>query len=429
MNEQPPLQAEPTVPGLPPVQPPSGQMIFRLFLVPFLIVAVLVGLYLVGQTMYGKAGRSRSADTFLRNLDNANPDIRWRAASDLSQELPRSAELAANATFALALADRLKSALDESAPAEKEYAAKQEAMTDGERERTLNKELAPKRNLIMYLSACLGNFDVPVGVPLLKQMALQTSGMEANALAERRGRALFALAVLGQNLARYDELSGADKERIDEELSAAREGRVVKEYLEKRRAGKADSLGVAEALRECAEDDDPYLRELTALASNFWKGTGREETMTEEFLVKLSMDDGRGEEKLAERQARNPDAARSRAVSKRKGFQVQVNANQALARRGSPRVRLDLLAETLDPDVLREVFVVRQVTRGKESPREEPDEALVVVTLTSSLRALAELRKARPELKLQKLAEKVEALANGKNAAVSAEAKKTLAAF
>jgi hypothetical protein len=404
-------------------------MFLQLFFVPLLIVGVLVGLYLLGSLFLGGGDRARSGQAYLRDLDNANPDIRWRAASDLSQQLPRSPAMAADAAFALALAERLKAALDEGEAAEKEFAAKSEAMTDAEREKALSKELAPRRNLIMYLGACLGNFYVPVGVPLLKRMALQTAGMEPDALAERRGRALFALAVLGENLKRYDDLPEAEQARIDEELTAAKDGAVFADYLKRRRAGKADSLGVAEVLRQCGEDDDPYLRELTALASNFWGGTGRENAVIEELLARLSMDDGRGEERLAERQARNPDAKRSLAVSKRKGFQVQANANLALARRGSPKARLDLLEEMLDPAALREVFVLRRAARGQESAREEPDEALVVVTLTSSLRALAELRQARPEMKLDRLKAKAETLAADKNPAVSAEAKKALQAF
>ncbi len=106
-------------PGLPPVQPPSARMMFRLFLIPFLIVAVLVGLYLVGQTLYGKLkGGTRDPAKVLRDLDDANPDIRWRAAADLSQELPRSPELASDAAFALGLADRLHAAMLDRAPVE-----------------------------------------------------------------------------------------------------------------------------------------------------------------------------------------------------------------------------------------------------------------------------------------------------------------------
>ncbi len=416
------------------MQPPSGQMILRLFLVPFLIVAVLVGLYLLGNLFFGKSGRARSAEAYLRDLDNANPDIRWRAASDLSQQLPRSPEMAASAAFALALAERLEAALTESATAEREFAARGSSLSPAEREAKLNKDLAPNRNLIMYLAACLGNFSVPVGAPLLQQMAVQTDGMESEALAERRGRALFALAVLGENLKRYDTLSEADQLRIDEELAAAREGqaktaKLVSNYLAARRAGKADSLGVAQTLQQCSEDDNPYLRELTALASNFWNGTGREQTMIEEFLVKLAHDDGRGEDQLEERQARNPDSKRTRAISKRTGFQVQANANLALARRGSPKVRLDLLSELLDPDTLRKIFVIRQLGRGREAGSEEPNEALILITVTSAVRAAADLRKARPELPLDAIQRQLETLAEDRNPSLATEAKKALTVF
>ncbi len=417
------------LPGLPPVQPPSGQMLFRLFLVPFLIVGVLVGLYVLGHTLFGKLGASRSAQKFLHSLDSANADIRWRAASDLSQELPRSPELAANATFALELAERLDTALEESAAEEKEYAARHEGLSNSEKERRLSKDLAPRRNLIMYLGACMGNFVVPAGVPLLKQLATQTTGMEPDALAERRGRALFALAVLGENLKRYDALTDAEKDRIDEELAAAANNdRLAKwakptaEYLKQRRQGKADSFGVADVLVRCSEDDDPYLRQLAAWASNFWDGTAAEQAKIEAMLVRLSTDAGTGDEKLAEREDKNPDSARSRPVTKRKGFRVQANANMALARRGSPRVRLDLLEELLDPEALGQVFVVRQ--RGRDGG-EQPDEALVVVTVNSALKAVAELKRRRPEMKLDRLREKVEALTASKNVALRAEAEQT----
>jgi hypothetical protein len=411
-------------------------MIFRLFFIPFFIVAVLVGVYILGQTLFGKVGRSRSAEQFLHNLDSTNPDIRWRAASDLSQELPRSAELAANASFALELVERLVTALDESAIPEKDFAVRHAGLTPAEKEKILNKDLAPRRHLIMYLGACLGNFIVPVGVPLLKSLSAESSTMEPDALAERRGRALFALAVLGENLKRYDALTDSEKDRIDEELTAAlqKEGqaswaRACLDYLQQRRAGKATSFGVAEALARCAEDEDPYLRELTALASNFWTGSATEQTLIETFLRRLSMDTGHGHERLEERQARNPDARRSRAISKKNGYQVQVNANLALARRGSPHVRFDLLEEMLDPAYLREIFVVRQMKRDREASSEQPDEALVVITVSGSLKALKELRRLRPEMKLDRLKEKVTALTSENNPALRTEAETTLQAL
>src|SRR5947209_18261178 len=97
----------PADPGLPPVTPPSGTMILRLFLVPALIVVGLVGLFLIGPKIANWAGQlvgrswgeARSGEAFLRDLDDANPEVRWRAASDLAQVLLRNDQLAADVGF------------------------------------------------------------------------------------------------------------------------------------------------------------------------------------------------------------------------------------------------------------------------------------------------------------------------------------------
>src|SRR5262249_25170249 len=157
------------------------QMILRLFLVPGLIVAVLVALFLVGPSLARWVGAllgrpsadARSAAEFLRDLDNSNPDVRYRAASDLAQVLLRKDELAADADFALSLADRLEATRKRMAEPEKEYAAYISRIPPGEREEQKNKiasegqKLAADRNLGMFLAACLGNCMVPVGAPLL----------------------------------------------------------------------------------------------------------------------------------------------------------------------------------------------------------------------------------------------------------------------
>ena len=410
--------------GLPPVQPPSATMMFRLFLVPFLIVAVLVGLYLVGQTLYGKLWRTRDPEKVLRDLDNANPDIRWRAAADLSQELPRSPELASNTWFALELANRLHTAMLESAATEKEFAAMADGMKPAERTKR-NRELEMRRDIIIYLGASLANFVVPVSVPLLTQMAGQTADMEPSALAESRRRALFALAAQGENLKKYDALSDDEKDRIEAQLSEGQTARTKEclAYLKTRRAGKADSFGVIPLLEKCAADDDPSIRMFAAFAANFWKGNSTEEARAEKFLVTLSRDAGTGEQSRVEWLRKNPDTKDSRPVTKVPGYEVQVNANIALARRGSPLVRFDLLEEMLDPEALSKVFLL-QTPDGKEVS----NETLVSVTLFGTLHALSELSKLRPEYraKVEALLPKVEALASGGNREVSAEAKKTL---
>ena len=411
--------------GLPPVQPPSATMMFRLFLIPFLIVAVLVGLYLVGQTLYGKLGRSRSPEKVLRDLDNANADIRWRAAADLSQELPRSPELASDAWFALELADRLHTAMLESAVAEKEFAAMADSLTPAARTAKLNKDLVPRRDIIILLGASLGNFIVPVGIPLLTEMAGQTTDMEPTALIERRRRALWAIAAQGENLKKYDVLEEEEKDRIESRLSesSSRWAKPCLDYLKARRAGKADSAGVIPLLEKCAGEEDPSLRMFAAFAATFWKGNATEEARAEKFLATLSLDAGTGEPSRVEWLRKNPDTKDSRPITKKPGYEVQVNANIALARRGSPLVRLDLLEEMLDPEALSKVFLL-QTPDGKE----QSNEYLVSVTLVSTLRAVAELSKLRPEFrtKIESLLPNVEALASGDNRAVSAEAKKTL---
>jgi hypothetical protein len=412
--------------GLPPVQPPSGQMILRLFLVPASIVGVLVLLFLVGPKLQGWFNRvlgrppadARSADEFLRDLDNTNPEVRWRAATDLAQVLLRNDALAANADFNLQLAERLAAALDRSAAPEKEYAGRVAGLGAGEKARETAR-LEPDRKLIIYLTASLGNCMLPVGAPLLGRMAVQTSGMEANALAERRRRALFALATLGENQTRFDRLAEPDKDAALDRLTQACDqgrhagwARPVLEHLARRRQGKADTLGVARVLKTCAAESDPFLRELSALASNFWQGDAAEEAEIENFLVQLSNDAGEGEDALAEQ----ANDGGSRPVTTVKGYKVQANATVALARRGSPRVRLDRLAEMLDPDRLGEIFVLRTKAGDR------PDESLVTLTLTDALKALARLRAKRPGMNLERFPPLVEALTRSTNPAVRTEA-------
>jgi hypothetical protein len=109
---------------------------------------------------------------------------------------------------------------------------------------------------------------------------------------------------------------------------------------------------------------------------------------------------------------------------RKKGFRVQVNATIALARRGSPQVRLDLLGEMLDEGKLGSIFVIRPRTGS-----EKPNEALVVLTLTDSLKALVQLHKKRPEMDLASLRPAVEKLAQNANPAVRVEAEQTLLAL
>jgi hypothetical protein len=109
--------------GLPVVVPPSGRFIAQLFLVPFLIVASVVGVLLLVQWLVGGA---RSPADFLSKLDNPNTDVRWRGAEDLAQVLRRDNWLASDPRFALDLTERLQRVLRETAAESKETSQRSE---------------------------------------------------------------------------------------------------------------------------------------------------------------------------------------------------------------------------------------------------------------------------------------------------------------
>ena len=160
--------------GLPPVQAPSGRHIAQLFLVPGLIVAGAVTILLGFSWL---AGGSRAPDQLLKNIDSANPDIRWRAANDLAQVLKRDDKLAADPVFGLRLTERFVKGLDELDRLEKAR-AELPGQADDRDVATATKNLIAQRNYVQYLGACLGNLSVPVGVSVLVELAKNGRGTD-----------------------------------------------------------------------------------------------------------------------------------------------------------------------------------------------------------------------------------------------------------
>jgi hypothetical protein len=282
--------ASETPKGLPPVAPPSGRFIVQLFLVPGLIVAVAV-LLLLGFKFL--VGGTRTPDEFLRDLDSANPDVRWRAASDLAQVLnrPESLSLASDPKFGLELGKRLNDSLEDIRRVEQTAFKTKGKQGDKERESALQ-VLAPKRHFALFLINCLGNMTVPVGAPLLRKVARNTEGNDPQWIALRRRRAVWALANLGNNLSRFQELSSPEKEAAIATLEGETTGakprsewaKAAFEYLTAK-----GPLHVDETLVECARDDDPFLRVMVAFALKYWDGPDVERT-----LQNLARDDGHG---------------------------------------------------------------------------------------------------------------------------------------
>lgn len=118
------------------------------------------------------------------------------------------------------------------------------------------------------------------------------------------------------------------------------------------------------------------------------------------------------------------------------GWEVRYNAAAALARRGSdkalePQVR-DTLLEMLDEDQQMRNFPVkdeRGVVKKDKQGRTMPDAAAAQLTVVSTLQALTELHKRRPELDLSPFRSTVEKLVESKSLAISTEAKKTRQVF
>jgi HEAT repeat protein len=290
------MQPPPSVPsanetprGLPPVAPPSGRFIVQLFLVPGLIVVVAV-LILLGFKFL--IGGSRSPEQYLKDLDDPNPEVRWRAASDLAQVLqrPESLSLASDPAFGLSLAERLGRALGELREDENENLKNKVEPKDSWQ------KTAPRRNYVIFLIACLGNLTTPVGAPLLGDIAKspprRNEEVTVYRVALQRRQAILALAKLGDNLKRFAQLPLAERNgvlaRLSQETlgetSRAKWARSTLAYLNDKK-----QLGIDEALAQCADDDDPFLRKLVAFALKYWDGDEVERT-----LETLSRDDGHG---------------------------------------------------------------------------------------------------------------------------------------
>lgn len=409
-------------PGLPPVAPPTGSFIVRLFLVPGLIVTLIVVLLIFVRWFLSS---SASPEKFLKKLDDSNPEVRWRAASDLSQTLLRDEKLASNGTFALQLANRLQRTLASSNQAEAEFGKRLKTLSP-EQQEAERRKLEPERNYVRFLTACLGNFVVPVGVPLLEEMATKEGSAEPVEAAARRRYAVWALATLGENVKRFDHLMAPDQDAILADLETARESQqhpewaaAALEYLKKRRAGHPDAFGMDRAMAECARAEDPSLRYHAAFALNFWEGTPSENARMEQTLVDLSHDDGHGQNVLESFFESDPkNRPKSKEVVRKPGMIVRVNATIALARRGSPKVRLGMLQDMLNEAGLRDTLQLEE-----PDGRHVPNEAKVELILTGTLKALAELHRRCPSYDLTSLRPLIDKLADNPNPVVHNEAR------
>lgn len=406
--------------GLPAVVPPSGKFIAQLFLVPFLIVTLVV-CFLI--TINWLVGGARSPKDFLDKLDSANPEVRWRGAEELAQYLQREEALAANPSFALELCDRLQSAVKELKSQEKDLVEfrKQQSDASGLERRT--KAFQQAENYVLYLSSCVASSIIPVGAPLLGDMAASTGGADPETAAQRRRWAMWNLAKLGDNVNRFEKLKPEQQDAIVAALAeqAANPSRTRSEWAEKAhnylrgpQAHSLQALGLEKDFVAAASDPDPFLRQLTALALSFWEGTPQENERIEEVLLRLAHDDGHGEDTVRRSE---DEAAGEKAITKTPGLRTRFNAVLALAHRGSSRVRLGILQQMLDESFLRANFLLE-----RPGGTQTPDEPMIYQTIQAALQALVQLHKRQPKLDLNTFTPALDTLAKSGNITVRTEA-------
>lgn len=291
--------AKPDV-GLPPVKPPSGRFIAQLFVIPGFIILVVVLLF-IASALWVK--REREPDYFLRQLDSDNLDIRWRGAADLAQILkrpePATLRWKADPQFAFELADRLDLAFKDLREEETKIAAEIAASTDKDKNLRWRK-LSDRRKLVIYLGAALGEFHFPVGAPTLCAVVKHDASADFEGNTRQRRLALWALMNMGENLKGFTKIPDERKHAIvaDLQKEAANSGQRAEwaqtalYYLDKSAlssGGARNVTKVDETLAFCANADDRFLRQLTAMALNFWDGEQAEAT-----LLKLAQDRGQG---------------------------------------------------------------------------------------------------------------------------------------
>jgi hypothetical protein len=254
-------------------------------------------------------------------------------------------------------------------------------------------------------------------------MAGSADGVDPESAAQRRRWAMWNLGKLGDNVSRFDKLKPEQQDAIIAALSeqAANPNTARSEwatearnYLRGPQAHSLQALGLEKHFLAAATDNDPFLRQLTALALSFWEGTPQESERIDDVLLRLAHDDGHGEETM---RAKEDQSAEGKAITKTPGLRTRFNAVLALAHRGSAKTRLGVVKEMLDEQFLRDNFLV-------EGPRgaQKPDDAMISQTIEAALKALVQLHARQPKLDLSSFNPALDTLTKNGNIAVRTEA-------
>ena len=169
-------------------------------------------------------------------------------------------------------------------------------------------KLASKRKIVQFLSSAMGDFLIPVGAPLLCELAIQPYAPDAKANILRRRQAVWTLGIMGHNKEKFYKLSAEKKKKLRTQLAVAsvKSGQPKRAYFARNGLGnlpiRSDGpprpqardpkvVPIDKVMAVCAESDDRFLRNQVALSLLFWEGP-----LIERTLLQLTKDDGRGVE-------------------------------------------------------------------------------------------------------------------------------------
>lgn len=181
---------------LPPVEPPSAGFIVQLFVVPAVIVAVIVGVYLLfGRLASGEADWRQ----LVTDVKSDNKHVRWRSSLTLAQVLQDDSlrkengqQLASNPEIAEALTGLLSETLNKTNPTEEEslqldYMLKAVGLldvpdkvipillsaTEGSRDREIRKQAL--NSLAMISGRAYVEHKHPIDLPILTNRIIEIS--------------------------------------------------------------------------------------------------------------------------------------------------------------------------------------------------------------------------------------------------------------
>lgn len=193
---------------LPPVQPPSAGFIIQLFVVPAIIVAVVVGLYLLFTRMASGEADWRQ---LVSDVRSENPHVRWSSANQLATLLTDAAQQPAGSTEAALSTNR---EIAQALVTPFTELAKKTTLTD---EESLQLE---------FLGKAIGQLDVPdLVVPPLLEAArsdqpgetghtLRKTALNSLAMVVGRAREKGKLSALPAELDSQVGLIAEDRERL-----------------------------------------------------------------------------------------------------------------------------------------------------------------------------------------------------------------------